>query len=152
MGVCKCKNNDHFLGYYLLITSIASLSNRLHLFKEKDVGFCCIDLQHEFCYSFWLSNPYMYCCLKTTTEVRQLHKELNEKVSEIKRLQLELTRQKGEEASNAMDSSKRLIETLEKENTTLKVCRYMHYIIPSQYKMFLPSYQSKLENIFDVVL
>lgn len=58
---------------------------------------------------------------KTTTEVRQLHKELNEKVSEIKRLQLELTRQKGEEASNAMDSSKRLIETLEKENTTLKM-------------------------------
>lgn len=58
---------------------------------------------------------------KTTTEVRQLHKELNEKVSEIKRLQLELTRQKSEEASNAMDSSKRLIETLEKENTTLKM-------------------------------
>jgi len=90
----------------------------------------------------------MYCFLKTTTEVRQLHKELNEKVSEIKRLQLELTRQKGEEASNAMDSSKRLIETLEKENTTLKVCRYMHYIIPSQYRMFLPSYQSKLENSY----
>lgn len=58
---------------------------------------------------------------KTTTEVRQLHKELNEKVSEIKRLQLELTRQRSKEASNAMDSSKRLIETLEKENTTLKM-------------------------------
>ncbi|CAI8613215.1 unnamed protein product [Vicia faba] len=58
---------------------------------------------------------------KTTDEVRQLHNELNEKVSEIKRLQLELTRQEGEEAGNAMDSSKRLIETLEKENTTLKM-------------------------------
>lgn len=65
----------------------------------------------------------MYYCLKTIDEVRQLHNELNEKVSEIKRLQLELTRQEGEEAGNAMDSSKRLIETLEKENTTLKVCR-----------------------------
>lgn len=69
----------------------------------------------------------MYYCLKTTDEVRQLHNELNEKVSEIKRLQLELTRQEGEEAGNAMDSSKRLIETLEKENTALKVCRYTHY-------------------------
>ncbi|XP_058737420.1 golgin candidate 3-like isoform X2 [Vicia villosa] len=58
---------------------------------------------------------------KTTDEVRQLHNELNEKVSEIKRLQLELTRQEGEEAGNAMDSSKRLIETLEKENSTLKM-------------------------------
>lgn len=67
----------------------------------------------------------MYYFLKTTNEVRQLHNELNEKVSEIKRLQLELTRQEDEEAVNAMNSSKRLIETLEKENTTLKVCRYM---------------------------
>ncbi|CAK8542463.1 unnamed protein product [Lathyrus sativus] len=58
---------------------------------------------------------------KTTDEVRQLHNELNEKVSEIKGLQLELTRQEGEEAGNAMDSSKRLIETLEKENTSLKM-------------------------------
>jgi hypothetical protein len=63
--------------------------------------------------------------------VRQLHNEVNEKVSEIKHLQLELTRQEGEEAGNAMDSSKRLIEILETENTSLKVCRYMHYFIPS---------------------
>ncbi|WJX77476.1 hypothetical protein P8452_60781 [Trifolium repens] len=58
---------------------------------------------------------------KTTNEVRQLHNEVNEKVSEIKHLQLELTRQEGEEAGNAMDSSKRLIEILETENTSLKM-------------------------------
>ncbi|XP_045793651.1 golgin candidate 3-like [Trifolium pratense] len=60
---------------------------------------------------------------KTTNEVRQLHNEVNEKVSEIKHLQLELTKQdkqEGEEG-NAMDSSKRLIEILETENTTLKM-------------------------------
>ncbi|KAL5167132.1 Golgin candidate 4 [Glycine soja] len=57
---------------------------------------------------------------KTTNEVSKLHNELNEKISEIKRLQLELTRREDEEAGDSVDSFKRLIETLEKENTTLK--------------------------------
>jgi len=64
--------------------------------------------------------------LKTTNEVSKLHNELNEKISEIKRLQLELTRREDEEAGDAVDSLKKLIETLEKENTTLKVGRFMH--------------------------
>ncbi|KAL5167133.1 Golgin candidate 3 [Glycine soja] len=58
---------------------------------------------------------------KTTNEVSKLHNELNEKISEIKRLQLELTRREDEEAGDSVDSFKRLIETLEKENTTLKL-------------------------------
>lgn len=66
---------------------------------------------------------YIYCIIawKTTNEMKKLHNDLNEKVSEIKRLQLELTRREDEAAGDAVDSSKRLIETLEKENTALKV-------------------------------
>ena len=51
--------------------------------------------------------------------------ELNEKVSEIKCLQFELTRRENEEPGEAVDSLKRLIKTLEKDNTTLKVGRFM---------------------------
>lgn len=61
--------------------------------------------------------------------MRKLHNELNEKVSEIKHMQLESTRQEDEEARDAVDSSKRLIETLEKENTALKVCRFIIYAL-----------------------
>ncbi|KAE9595453.1 hypothetical protein Lal_00031233 [Lupinus albus] len=56
---------------------------------------------------------------KTSKEVSKVHNELNEKVSEIKRLQLELARRENEEAVEAVDSLKRLIKTLEKENTNL---------------------------------
>ncbi|MED6218921.1 hypothetical protein PIB30_031035 [Stylosanthes scabra] len=58
---------------------------------------------------------------KTTKEISKLHDELNERVSEVKRLQLELTRRKDEEPVEAVDSLKRLIQTLEKENTTLQM-------------------------------
>lgn len=61
--------------------------------------------------------------------MNQVHNELNEKASEIKHLQLELTRRQNEEAGEAFDSLKRLIKTLEKENTTLKVGRFMLYLI-----------------------
>ena len=66
---------------------------------------------------------------KATKEMSKLHNELNEKVLEIKRLQLELTRFEGEEAGEAVDSSKRLIKTLEKEITTLRVGRYCYCIL-----------------------
>lgn len=76
----------------------------------------------------WLSNPYIYyfIVVKTSKEVSKVRNELNEKVSEIKRLQFELTRQENEEAVEAVDSLKRLIKTLEKENTILKVGSFMH--------------------------
>ncbi|XP_019420904.1 PREDICTED: golgin candidate 3-like [Lupinus angustifolius] len=58
---------------------------------------------------------------KTYKEVNIVRSELNEKVSEIKRLQLELARRENEEAVEAVDSLKRLTKTLEKENSTLKM-------------------------------
>jgi len=55
----------------------------------------------------------------------KLHNELNGKISEINRLQIELSRREDEETGD-MDSFKVLIETLEKENATLKVSKFMH--------------------------
>ncbi|KAK8466304.1 hypothetical protein PHAVU_008G057500 [Phaseolus vulgaris] len=57
---------------------------------------------------------------KTTYEMSKLHNELNGKISEINRLQIELSRREDEETGD-MDSFKVLIETLEKENATLKL-------------------------------
>ena len=83
---------------------------------------------------------------------------MNEKASEIKYLQFELTRRQNEESVEAFDSLKRLIKTLENENTTLKVGRFMLYLfiyifiyfwwkyalfILWQLKKFLLSYHSK---------
>jgi len=66
----------------------------------------------------------MYCIIawQTTYEMSKLHNELNGKISEINRLQMELSRREDEETN----SFKRLIESLEKENTTLKVSKFMH--------------------------
>ena len=77
----------------------------------------------------------MLLLLKTSKEMNKIHNELNEKVSEIKHLELELTRRENE-GGVAVDSLKRLIKTLEKENTTLKVGMYMHYHILQHHKMF----------------
>ncbi|KAL2336091.1 hypothetical protein Fmac_010537 [Flemingia macrophylla] len=57
---------------------------------------------------------------KTSKEMSKIYSELNEKVSEIKHLQVELTKHENE-AGEFVDSLKRLIKTLEKENTTLKI-------------------------------
>ncbi|KAK7274283.1 hypothetical protein RIF29_15366 [Crotalaria pallida] len=58
---------------------------------------------------------------KTSKEVSEVRNELNEKVSEIKRLQFELARRENDEAVEAVDSLKRLVKTLEKENAILKM-------------------------------
>ncbi|XP_061349825.1 golgin candidate 3 [Gastrolobium bilobum] len=58
---------------------------------------------------------------KTLKEMAKIRNELNEKVSEVKRLQSELTGRENKEAAEDVDSLKRLIKTLEKENTTLKM-------------------------------
>ncbi|MED6133333.1 hypothetical protein PIB30_027367 [Stylosanthes scabra] len=58
---------------------------------------------------------------KTSMEMTKLRDELNEKVSEIKRLQFELTRRENDVAGEAADGLKRLVKTLEKENATLKM-------------------------------
>ncbi|XP_004510700.1 golgin candidate 3-like isoform X2 [Cicer arietinum] len=54
-------------------------------------------------------------------EMNRIQNELNEKASEIMHLQFELTRRQNEETGEAFDSMKKLIKTLEKENTTLKM-------------------------------
>ncbi|QHO34994.1 Golgin candidate [Arachis hypogaea] len=54
-------------------------------------------------------------------EMTKIRDELNEKVSEIKGLQIELTRRESDVAGEAVDSLKRLVKTLEKENATLKM-------------------------------
>ncbi|KAJ7962477.1 Golgin candidate 4 [Quillaja saponaria] len=51
----------------------------------------------------------------------EIRNELNEKVLEIKRLQIELNRREDEEAGNTVDSLRSQIADLKKENTTLKV-------------------------------
>ncbi|KEH18779.1 golgin candidate 3 isoform X2 [Medicago truncatula] len=57
----------------------------------------------------------------TSKETSKIQNELNEKASEIKHLQFELTRRQNEESVEAFDSLKRLIKTLENENTNLKM-------------------------------
>ncbi|KAK6918307.1 hypothetical protein RJ641_016729, partial [Dillenia turbinata] len=57
----------------------------------------------------------------TTTKMKKLYGELDEKKSEVRRLQMELRRREDEEAAGAAESVKRVIETLEKENSGLKM-------------------------------
>ncbi|KAF7801277.1 golgin candidate 3-like isoform X1 [Senna tora] len=64
---------------------------------------------------------YAYSYRNTSMEKRKIHDEVNEKASEVKRLQMELSRREDEDAANAVDSLKRLIKTLEKENVALKM-------------------------------
>lgn len=64
------------------------------------------------CFSFW----------QTSIEMSKIRNELNDKMSEINRLQMELNRRA--DADNA-ERLKRLIATLEKENTSLKVANFV---------------------------
>ncbi|KAF8369383.1 hypothetical protein HHK36_032608 [Tetracentron sinense] len=59
---------------------------------------------------------------KTSMQIKELRNELNEKISEIKRLQAELNRMDKEDvADETAESLKRVIATLEKENINLKI-------------------------------
>ncbi|XP_038972648.1 golgin candidate 4 isoform X2 [Phoenix dactylifera] len=59
---------------------------------------------------------------KTSIVMKELQKELNEKISELSRLQAELSRRDIKEESNeSLGSLKNAIRTLEKENAKLKV-------------------------------
>lgn len=53
----------------------------------------------------------------------KIRDELNERVSKTKCLQMELSRREDEDVG-AMDSLKKLIKSLEKENVTLKVVNF----------------------------
>ncbi|CAL5392091.1 unnamed protein product [Camellia sinensis] len=53
-------------------------------------------------------------------EMNKIRDELNEKISEVRRLQIELTRRENAETDDIADGLKRAIATLEKENNNLK--------------------------------
>ncbi|KAI8030380.1 hypothetical protein LOK49_LG01G03488 [Camellia lanceoleosa] len=53
-------------------------------------------------------------------EMNKIRDELNEKISEVRRLQIELTRRENAETDDIADGLKRVIATLEKENNNLK--------------------------------
>ncbi|CAL5328058.1 unnamed protein product [Camellia sinensis] len=53
-------------------------------------------------------------------EMNKIRDELNEKISEVRRLQIELTRRENAETDDIADGLKTVIATLEKENNNLK--------------------------------
>ncbi|CAL5322784.1 unnamed protein product [Camellia sinensis] len=57
---------------------------------------------------------------KVKMEMNKIRDELNEKISEVRRLQIELTRRENAETNDIADGLKRVIATLEKENNNLK--------------------------------
>lgn len=59
--------------------------------------------------------------LQSSSEMIQMRNELNEKISETRRLQMELNRLENEDVTD-VGSLKRVIATLENENAVLKVC------------------------------
>ncbi|KAI8021282.1 Golgin candidate 4 [Camellia lanceoleosa] len=54
-------------------------------------------------------------------EMNKIREELNEKISEVRRLQIELTRRENAETDDIAEGLKRVIATLEKENNNLKM-------------------------------
>ena len=59
--------------------------------------------------------------LQNSNEIEKIREELSEKMSAVKRLQLELNRREDEGAAGVVEKLKRSIATLEKENASLKV-------------------------------
>uniref|UniRef100_A0A7N0T2A2 Golgin candidate 4 n=1 Tax=Kalanchoe fedtschenkoi TaxID=63787 RepID=A0A7N0T2A2_KALFE len=57
---------------------------------------------------------------KISAELSKLRSELDDKVTEITQLQIDLQRHNNQNADDVVDSLKRVIRTLEMENTTLK--------------------------------
>ncbi|XP_028107649.1 uncharacterized protein LOC114306576 [Camellia sinensis] len=64
-------------------------------------------------------------------EMNKIRDELNEKILEVRRLQIELTRRENAETDDIVDGLKRVIATLEQENNNLKVYTYHYYIFGS---------------------
>lgn len=60
-----------------------------------------------------------------------MRSELNEKISEIRRLQMELQRMEHEKQDDIVNDLRKVIANLEKENTTLKVGKVVRYSILS---------------------
>nr|TKS06236.1 golgin candidate 4-like [Populus alba] len=60
---------------------------------------------------------------KTSMDVNKIHDELNEKTSEIRRLQMELSRWEDADPDDSVKNLKRVIATLEKENANLRMAK-----------------------------
>lgn len=58
-------------------------------------------------------------------EMNKTHDELNQKISEIGRLQMELQRRDRDETDDSVEKLKKVIATLEDENRYIKV-----YVLP----------------------
>lgn len=58
---------------------------------------------------------------KTSIEIGKMRKELNGKLSELRRLQMELNRREDEDANDVVENLERVVATLEKENNSLKM-------------------------------
>ncbi|KAL5792317.1 hypothetical protein ACOSP7_000911 [Xanthoceras sorbifolium] len=58
---------------------------------------------------------------KTSMEMGKIHKELNEKLSEIRQLQLELNKRGNEDVDDNVQNLKGVIATIERENNKLKM-------------------------------
>lgn len=58
---------------------------------------------------------------KTSIEMSKIRKEMDEKLSELRRLQVELNRREDEDADDNLESLRSKMATLEKENTNLKM-------------------------------
>lgn len=54
-----------------------------------------------------------------------MREELNGKLSELRRLQMELNRREDEDANDVVENLKRVVATLEKENNSLKVNNFV---------------------------
>lgn len=64
---------------------------------------------------------YFLCYWQTSLEMGKIHKELNEKLSELRQLQMELNRRGNEDVDDNVQNLKRVIATIERENNKLKV-------------------------------
>ncbi|GMP43653.1 hypothetical protein CsSME_00012932 [Camellia sinensis var. sinensis] len=60
---------------------------------------------------------------KSTIEMKKIRDVLNEKISEVRRLQMELNRRDNIEADDTAEGLKRVIAALEKENNSLKMAK-----------------------------
>lgn len=62
---------------------------------------------------------------QTSIEITEMRKELNGKLSELRRLQMELNRREDGDANDVVENLKRVVATLEKEKNSLKVNNFV---------------------------
>lgn len=74
----------------------------------------CISTSTKICY-------FAPCHLQLSSEMIKARDELNQKIMEIRRLQMEMQRKDKDEADERVEILKKTIMDLEKENVNLKV-------------------------------